>query len=38
LVRNLKRVLAEARKSKETPKSERIDSLVGAAATPQQVE
>jgi ATPase complex subunit ATP10 len=38
LVRNLRRVLAEARKTKETPKSERVDSLVEAAATPQQVQ
>jgi ATPase complex subunit ATP10 len=38
LVRNLKRVLAEARKIKETPRSERVDSLVEAAATPQQVQ
>ena len=38
LVRNLKRVLAEARKPKESPKSERVDSLVEATATPQQAQ
>jgi ATPase complex subunit ATP10 len=38
LVRNLKRVLAEARKNKESPKSERVDSLVQTTTTPQQVQ